>query len=146
MKPEENMKFKTKTKFLIHKKFIKISKKHSINIKNYTAHPHDLVHVPAKFRENTAMRFWVTVQKLNVTDGQTDGTDGGALQYLPSPGLRRRAGDNNKGKQFENQFFIYGPKCKKKIFGLFGGPWGGGFRLSHRAYVAFSTILSPNDN
>ena len=25
--------------------------------KNYTAHPHDLVHVPAKFRENTAMRF-----------------------------------------------------------------------------------------
>ena len=29
----------------------------------------------------------------------------------------------NKGKQFENQFFIYGPKCKKKIFwGYFGGP------------------------
>ena len=58
----------------IHKKF----KQHSINIKNYTAHPHDLVHVPAKFRENTAMRFWVTVRKLKVTDGQTDGqTDGG---------------------------------------------------------------------
>ena len=29
----------------------------------------------------------------------------------------------NKGKLFENQFFIYGPKCKKKIyFGLFRGP------------------------
>ena len=41
MKREEDMKFK----------------QHSINIKNYTAHPHDLVHVPAKFRENTAMRF-----------------------------------------------------------------------------------------
>ena len=55
----------------IHKKF----KQHSINIKNYTAHPHDLVHVPAKFWEITAMRFGVTctVRKLNVTDGQTDG-------------------------------------------------------------------------
>ena len=75
MKCEENMKFWNKFKFYffkylkIHKKF----KQHSINIKNYTAHPHDLVHVPAKFRENTAMRFWVTVRKLNVTDGQTDG-------------------------------------------------------------------------
>ena len=55
MKREENMKFKKK--------------------KNYTAHPHDLVHVPAKFRENTAMRFWVTVRKLNVTDRRTDGQD-----------------------------------------------------------------------
>ena len=62
----------------IHKKF----KQHSINIKNYTAHPHDMVHVPAKFRENTSMRFWVTVRKLNVTDRQTDGR--GTLQYLPS--------------------------------------------------------------
>ena len=43
-----------------------------------------MVHVPAKFRENTAMRFRVTVQKLNVTDRQTDGLDQGALQYLPS--------------------------------------------------------------
>ena len=31
----------------------------------------------------------------------------------------------NKGKQFENQFFIYEPKCKKKyILGYFGGPEG----------------------
>ena len=37
--------FKNHTKF----------KQHSINIKNYTAHPHDMVHVPAKFWENTAM-------------------------------------------------------------------------------------------
>ena len=58
--------------FSIFKKFHKKFKKHSINIKNYTAHPHDLVHVPAKFRENTGMRFWVTVWKLNVTDRQTD--------------------------------------------------------------------------
>ena len=29
----------------------------SINIKNYTAHPHDMVHVPAKFGENTSMPF-----------------------------------------------------------------------------------------
>ena len=36
-----------------------------------------MVHIPAKFRENTSMRFRVTVRKLNVTDEQTDGrTDG----------------------------------------------------------------------
>ena len=49
-----------------------------------------MVHVPAKFRENTSMRFQVAVRKLNMTDRQMDGqTDGqmdgrGALQYLPS--------------------------------------------------------------
>ena len=102
MKREENMKFwkkNLKLNFIffnikkIHKKF----KQHSINIKNYTAHPHDLVHVPAKFRENTAMRFWVTVRKLNVmdrrtdrqTDGRTDRRTGGVAIY-PVPGLRRR--------------------------------------------------------
>ena len=58
-----------------HNKF----KQHPINIKNYTAYPHDMVHVPAKFRENTAMRFWVTVWKLNVMDGQTE-----QYQYIPS--------------------------------------------------------------
>ena len=32
----------------------------------------------------------------------------------------------NKGKQFENHCFIYGPKCKKKciFWGYFGGPEG----------------------
>ena len=32
----------------------------------------------------------------------------------------------NKGKQFENHFFIYWPKCKKKciFWGYFGGPEG----------------------
>ena len=61
-----------------------------------------MVHVPAKFGENTSMRFLVTVRKLNVTDGQTDGrTDGrtdrdrrGALQYLPSRAFGA-AGDKN---------------------------------------------------
>ena len=37
-----------------------------------------MVHVPAKFPENTAMPFWVTVRKLNVTDRQTErGGEGG---------------------------------------------------------------------
>ena len=38
-------------------------------------HPHDMGHVvlPAKFRENTSMRFRVTVRKLKVTDGRTAG-------------------------------------------------------------------------
>ena len=53
MKREENMKYLKKilniTFFSIFKKF----KQHFINIKNYTAHPPDIVHVPAKFRENT---------------------------------------------------------------------------------------------
>ena len=40
-----------------------------------------MVHVPAKFRENTAMRVPVTVQKLYVTDKQTDRRM--AFQYLP---------------------------------------------------------------
>ena len=31
-----------------------------------------MVHIPAKFRQNTSMRFRVTVRKLNMTDGQTD--------------------------------------------------------------------------
>ena len=42
-----------------------------------------MVHVPAKFRENTSMRFRVTVRKLNVTDRQTERRTG-ALQYFPS--------------------------------------------------------------
>ena len=102
MKREENMKF-WKKKFLkfylfsIFKKFI--FKQHSINIKNYTAHPHDLVHVSAKFRENKSMHFWVTVRKLNVTgrqtdrrtDRQTDGqTDGGRCNISrPGPSAPR---------------------------------------------------------
>ena len=75
MKRAENLKYWKKKYifFSIFKKFIKKIKQHSINIKNYTAHPHDMVHVPAKFRENTSMRFWVTVRKLSVTDGRTDG-------------------------------------------------------------------------
>ena len=59
-------------------------KQNRINIKNYTAHPHHLVHVPAKFRENTAMRFRVTVRKLNVKDGG----GGGGVAISPVLGLR----------------------------------------------------------
>ena len=65
------------------KKIIKKLKQHPISIKKYTAHPYDMVHIPAKFRENTAMRFRVTVRKLNMlTDGQTEPR--GVFQYLPS--------------------------------------------------------------
>ena len=46
-----------KTHFSFDKKNHKKFKQHPSNIKNYTAHPHDMVHVPAKFRENAAMRF-----------------------------------------------------------------------------------------
>ena len=43
-----------------------------------------MVHVPTQFRENTSMRFRVTVRKLNVTDER------GELQYpRPGPSARR---------------------------------------------------------
>ena len=54
-----------------------------------------MVHVPAKFRENTSMRFWVTVQKVNVTDRRTDRrtdrqTDGGRCNISrPGPSAPR---------------------------------------------------------
>ena len=49
----------------------------------------------------------------------------------------------NKGKQFENQFFIHEPKCKKIcIFWLFRGPWGG-LQLSDWAYLAFQLSSHP---
>ena len=39
---------------------------------NYTAHTHDMVHVPAKLKKyNNA--FFSSVRKLSVTDIQTDG-------------------------------------------------------------------------
>ena len=72
---KKNMKYWTKNIFkyiffqYLTNSYSRKFQQHSINIKNYTAHPHDMVHVPAKFRENTLMRFWVTVRKLNVTDG-----------------------------------------------------------------------------
>ena len=92
--------------------------------KNYTAHPHDMVHVPVKFLENTAMSFWVTVQKLNVTDRQTRQTDGwtdkrGAFQYLLSRAFVT-AGDNN----WKPVFHVWAKMWKKEkyIFGCLRGP------------------------
>ena len=55
-----------------------------------------MVHIPAKFRENTSMRFRVTVRKLIVMDrqmdGQMDGQMGGiAISPVQAFGA---AGDN----------------------------------------------------
>ena len=47
-----------------------------------------MVHVPAKFRENTSMRFRVNSAKTDETDGR------GALQYLPYRAFGA-AGDKN---------------------------------------------------
>ena len=60
-----------------------------------------MVHVAAKFRENTSMRFRVTLGKLNVTDGRTDRRKDGRMErqterqtggvaISPVSGLRRR--------------------------------------------------------
>ena len=58
------------------------------------------MHVPAKFRENTAMHFLVTLRKLNVMDGRTDGqtdrqTDRrtGGVAISPVPGHTAPVGD-----------------------------------------------------
>ena len=50
------------------------------------------------------MRFLVTVRKLNVTKGQTDGGGGGVFQYLPFPAFGT-AGDKYS-KKSENFVLI----------------------------------------
>ena len=89
-----------------------------------------MVHVPAKFRENTSMRFWVTVRKLNVMDRRTDGrTDRwGALQYLRSRAFGT-AGDNtppqttptfeiqNQNKGIEDNYMDIDSNCPSLLFG-----------------------------
>ena len=59
-----------------------------------------MVHIPAKFPENTSMRFQATVRKLNRTDRQTDGWTG-ALQYLPSRACGAAGDKNDHTSQFE---------------------------------------------
>ena len=72
------------------KNSLKKIKQHPINIKNYTAHPHDMVHVPAKFGGNTVM---YSAKTKRDTDEQTDGrTDGGHLNISRAFGA---AGDTN---------------------------------------------------
>ena len=66
--------------FSIFKKFIKNSNEIPSISKNYIAHPHYMVYVPAKFRENTSICFRVTVRKLN---GWT-----GGVAISPVPGRR----------------------------------------------------------
>ena len=72
-------------------------------MKNYTAHPHDMVHVPAKFREITTKAFLsysAKTKRDGRTDRQTDRrTDRrGALQYLPSRAFG--AGGDNKNLNY----------------------------------------------
>ena len=52
----------------IHKKL----KQHPIHVKNYTAHPHDMVHAHAQIRGNTTLRLRVIEQKRNATVRWTD--------------------------------------------------------------------------
>ena len=68
-----------------------------------------MVHVPGKFRENTSMRFRVTVGKLNVTDGQTDRRTGGIAIY-PGPSAPREITRN----KYEQSVFDTRARMKKK--------------------------------
>ena len=59
MKSEENMKWEKKNlnTFLFWQKIHNKFKQHPINIKKlYSTPPHNMVHVPAMFRENTALQ------------------------------------------------------------------------------------------
>ena len=49
-----------------------------------------------------------------------------------------------RGKQFENQFFIYWPKCRKTMYilGNLGGPWGD-LQWSDWACLAFQLSSHP---
>ena len=62
-----------------------------------------MVHVPAKFWENTSMRFQVTVRKLNVTDGQK--------QYLPFRAFGA-AGHNKQTPPFHNKSILFKQTCE----------------------------------
>ena len=58
-------------------------KQHPRNVKNYTTRRQCMMHVPAQFRVNIAMRLRVTVRKWNVTDRLTDsGGAGGGVNTL----------------------------------------------------------------
>ena len=92
-----------KSAFKIHKKF----KQHSINIKNYTAHPHDLVHVPAKFRENTFLSYSAKTKRDGQTDGWTDGrterqTDRRGRCNISRPRAYVLAGDKEQNLTLKN--------------------------------------------
>ena len=69
-----------------------------------------MVHVPAKFPENTSMRFRVTVPKLNVTDGWTDRR---GHCNISRPRAYGAAGDKNTKKTlnekkiYKNYYFFY---------------------------------------
>ena len=98
-----------------------------------------MVHVPAKFRENTSMRFRVTVRKLNVTDGQTDRqTDGrGALQYLPSRAFGA-AGDNNVTRIYDTSHGYSSASCTVCVT-------GGLLKITHMASrKSCLVIICPN--
>ena len=57
-------------------------KQHPINLKNFSAHPHDIVHASAKFWEKyTAMHLRVSAKTKR--DGQT-----GSVSISPISGLR----------------------------------------------------------
>ena len=58
--------FFLKKQHFFYKKFIKNSKQHPINIKNYTAHPHDMVRVSS-----------YSAKRDGQTDRRTDGQTGG---------------------------------------------------------------------
>ena len=85
------------------------------------------LHVKYRFiRRNLIRTFWVKMKKKILHVGplhKVQGYQPGApkCQQMQTSSQRRHM--YNKGEQFENPFFIYGPKHKKNIFWAI---WGGG--------------------
>ena len=80
-----------------------------------------MVHVPAKFQENTAMHVRVTVRKLNVTDGQTDRRTG-VFQYFLSRAFGA-AGDNKTPRDARGHRRRHGRLSTHQKYAFGGKPW-----------------------
>ena len=116
-------------------------------------HIYPLFNLHVKYRSNLIRILWVKIKnmKKKIIIFFLGGGGGVMLgPYIKSRGTKMSANEDLitvetyvQGKEFENQFFIYGPKCKKKLyFGLFGGPWGGSSMI-RMGLSCFPTILSP---
>ena len=102
-----------------------------------------------KYRSNLIRTFWVKIKNMKKI------FSGSCWALTSNPGVPRAPKCQqtqtssqwrhmyNKGKQFENHFFIYGPKCKKNVY--FGGILGAlrGSSMIRLNLSCFPAIVSP---
>ena len=96
-----------------------------------------------KYRSNLIRTFGVKIKKIHFFRGHVGPLhkiQGYQGQMQTSPQWRHMY---NKGKQFEHQFFIYGPKCKGNVY--FGAILGAlrGSSMIRLGLSCSPAILSP---